>query len=120
MYKRYSGIKCLILNIVTCGIYGMIMWYNLTKEHNQMAESVGEQKIKGYIPAMLLGIITCGIYNIIWMIKFFGLWAKLNEAKNAGITPENKFLMLLMSFIPVYSFIWIANSHNKLADAYEA
>ena len=120
MYKRYSGIKCLILSVVTCGIYGIIWWCGMTKQHNEMAESIGEKKIMGYIPAMLLGCLTCGIYTIIWEIKFWSQVAALNDAKKAGITPTNKFLMLLMSFIPVYNFIWVANAHNSLADAYEA
>ena len=119
MYKRMSGVKFLILSIVTFGIYALVMWISMTKQHNLMAESVGEKKIMSFIPAVLLGCVTLGIYTIVWYFKFFGLVSKLSDAKNAGVTPGNTFVKVIMTFIPIYSYFWMAGAHNKLVDAYE-
>ena len=119
MYKRISGVKFWLLNAITFGIYGIVIWARMSKQQNKMAEEIGEKTIMGYIPALLLGCITFGIVSFIWIIKFFIQASKLNAAKNAGIAPANGFVMFIMSFIPIYSFFWVANAHNKLCDAYE-
>lgn len=120
MYKRISGVKWFILNIVTCGIYTLIMWIRMTRTHNRMADTVNQKRIMRFIPQLLLGCITFGIVSIVWIFKFFGQMSRLNAEKNAGIVPRNAFLMFLMSCIPVYSFFWLANAHNKLVAAYTA
>lgn len=119
MYSRISGVKFWLLGIVTCGIYPIVMWCKMTNNLNAMAAKVGEAPIQGYIVAWLLGMITCGIYPIVWMFKFFGLASRLNEKANAGVAPSGTFVMFLMSWIPVYSFFWMANMNNSLVDAYE-
>ena len=118
MYKRFSGAKWLILSIITCGLYNLIMWIRMTKQHNKMAESIGAKKIMGFIPQLLLGCITFGIVSFIWIIKFYCQISRLNVEKKAGIIPANAFLIFLMSIIPVYSYFWLASANNKLIDAY--
>ena len=120
MYKRYSGIKLWLLSYITCGIYGIIVWHTMVKEHNKMADSIGEKKIMGYIPACLLSFITCGIFGIIWFFKYFSQLKNLDEAKDAGVTPSNRLIMMLIALIPIYSCFWIAKASNKLAEAYDA
>ena len=120
MFKRMSGVKWLILNCVTFGIYTIVMWCRMTKNFNKMAEMNGQKGTMGYIPACLLGCVTFGIVPFIWTIKFYRLMASLNRAKDAGVSPSNGFLMFIMSYIPIYSFFWMAKANNKLIDAYEA
>lgn len=118
-YKRVSGLLFLILSFCTFGIYPLCMWARMTKNMNKMAKSVDEKGIMRFLPAMILGTITCGIYEIIWIIKFFSLMAKLNKAKDAGVTPGGPWiLMLLMGSIPLFNCFWLAKANNKLVDAY--
>ena len=119
MYKRVSGLTFWLLNIVTCGIYGIVVYYNMTSNLNAMADKVGEKHIPNYIVALLLGCVTCGIYSIVWQFQFLGLANRLNDKANAGVSPSGTFMMFLMSLIPIYSFFWLADMNNKLADAYE-
>lgn len=119
MYKRVSGVKFWLLGCVTCGIYPIIIWRRMTKNLNKMARKTDEKTIRGYIGAMLLGCVTFGIYPIVWIFKFFALASRLNEKASAGVAPSNTFVMFLMSCIPIYSFFWMANMNNKLAEAYE-
>ena len=120
MYKRISGWKFFLLNIVTFNIYGIYIWSKLGSDHNKMAEKVRAKTLMPYIVAFLLGCITFGIVPLIWNLCFFSQMATLNEKKGAGLTPKNWFLMFLMSCIPVYSCFWVAKTHNKLAEVYEA
>ncbi len=120
MYTRINWITWFLLNIVTCGIYSIYLWYKMTKEMNDMASKVGEAPITDYIVAILLGCVTCGIYTIVWMFKFFGLMGTLSDKYGAGITPEGSFVKIIMSIIPIYSFYWLADSYNKLAEKAEA
>lgn len=54
----------LLLNIVTCGIYGIYFWYVFTENLNQIcAEKVPNDKPSmNYILVLLLSIVTCGIF----------------------------------------------------------
>ena len=118
--KRVSAVKWLLLPYVTFGIYPLVVWVRMTKNYNNMARAAGQKTIMGYIPQLLLGCITFGIVPIVWIFKFFGLMSKLNKINNAGVTPANGFVMFLMSYIPIYSFFWMASAHNKLIDAHYA
>ena len=121
MYKRFKWIPALILNVVTCGIYSMFMWFKLAKEQNDMAEKVGEKKIKGFIVAFLLGCITFGIYPMVWMFLYAKQQAAVAEAKGVELTPVKIPVVLwLLTFVPVYSFYVICENHNRLADDFEA
>ena len=119
MYSRISGAKFWLLGIVTFGIYPIVVWCKMVRNLNAMGSKVGERAIRGYIAAILLGCVTCGIYPIVWLFKFFGLASRLNARANAGVSPAGTFPMFLMSIIPIYSFFWMANMNNKLANAYE-
>lgn len=120
MYKRVNWLLWWLVGYVTCGIYGMYVWYQMTKDMNAMAEKAGEKTIMGFIPQLLLGIVTCGIYSLIWMFQFFGLMTRLSDRYNAGITPENTFIKFILAYVPIFSFYWIADSFNKIADKAEA
>ena len=119
MYKKISGAKFWLLGYITFGIYPLVIWGRMAKQQNKMAESVGEKKIMRFAGAYLLGFVTFGIYPIVWIFQFFGQVSRLNRAKDASVVPSNVFLMFLMSYIPIYSFFWLAGAHNKLIAAYE-
>ena len=57
---------CIVLSIVTCGIY-MIYWiYKLNEELNALA---GEQEATSGGLVILFSFITCGIYLLYWNFK---------------------------------------------------
>lgn len=119
MYSRISGAKFWLLGYVTLGIYPIVVWFKMTNNLNAMARKAGESTIASYLAPFLLSGITFGIYPLIWMFKFFGLASRLNAKASAGVAPSNAFVMFLMSFIPIYSFFWMAKMNNQLVDAYE-
>ena len=112
--KQFGWIKALILNVVTFGLYSLYMWHTMTKNNNKIAEKCGEKKIKGLIAAILLSFITCGIYYYVWMFKFHALQVKIANANDAKVTPtKNAFVLLILTFIPIYSFYMLCTNYNN-------
>lgn len=57
---------CIILSIITCGIYGLYWIYKLTEDVNTLK---GDPNATSGGIVILLGIITCGIYMWYWLYK---------------------------------------------------
>ena len=57
----------LLLNWITCGIYGIYFYYTIGEDINVMARKHDGKKTMNYVLAFLLSIITCGIFAFIWM-----------------------------------------------------
>lgn len=64
-----------LLSIITCGIYGIVFWYNYTDDLNTVCNGDGKQT-RNYLITILLSIITCGIYYWIWV---YGVGSRLSE-----------------------------------------
>ena len=69
--KQRRFVVYLLLNIVTCGIYGIYFWYVFTENLNQIcAEKVPNDKPSmNYILVLLLSIVTCGIFYYFWLYQ---------------------------------------------------
>ena len=59
-------VLCVILSIVTCGIYGLYWMYTL----NESARTVNpnEWQMEGVL-AVVLTIVTCGLYGWYWLYR---------------------------------------------------
>lgn len=114
--KNYKWWLVWLLNYVTCGVYGIIWWYNMTKTNNQIAAKRGEAQIGGYIKCMILSFITCGIYGIIWQYKFAKQQIAIAQASGVKTTPtQNAFVLFLIACVPVYNLIaYCANFNNTV------
>ncbi len=65
MIQQRSVAVCIILTIVTCGIYGLYWFICLTNDANTASNTFGTS---GGM-AILLTIVTCGIYSFYWAYK---------------------------------------------------
>ncbi|MEE1077126.1 MAG: DUF4234 domain-containing protein [Acutalibacteraceae bacterium] len=64
-----SFIKFVLLSIVTCGIYGIICLYEISKDINTIASRYDNKKTMNYVVAWLLSMVTFGISVIVWSHK---------------------------------------------------
>ena len=87
---------CIILSIVTCGIYGIIWFVGLVNDVNFVCQDEKSSQSGGTV--LLLTIITCGIYGIIW---FFNAAKRLHMAGNKYNVQisENSVVYLVLSLI---------------------
>lgn len=64
--KRSIGM-CIVLSIITCGIYALYWFVVLTDDTNRMLDDAQNETSGGM--ALLFTIITCNIYGLYWMYK---------------------------------------------------
>lgn len=112
MIKQRNVAVCILLSIVTCGIYGIYWFICLADEANTAA---GEPGISGGM-AFLFSLITCGIYGLYWMYK---QGEKLDTAKTKrgmqGGSSGILYLILAVLGLGIISYALMQNELNKLA-----
>ncbi|MBQ9461567.1 MAG: DUF4234 domain-containing protein [Clostridia bacterium] len=114
MAEKKSIPVCIILTIVTFGIYGLI-WFIAV--HNSTKALANDTSDTTAGVALLLTIVTCGIYGIYWAYK---RGKQLEDAfKMRGLPDsDNKAVLYLILFLVISIVAWclIQNDINKLVD----
>lgn len=112
MIQRRSIPMYVILDIVTCGLFGLYWMAVLTDDTNAVS---GEQQTSGVL-AVVLTIVTCGIYGLYWAYK---CGEKLDMAKQLrGQAAGNGGVLYLLLYIfgGIIAYALIQNDLNNLAD----
>lgn len=74
-------LKFILLNFITCGIYGIVFYSAIGEDINIIATRRDGKKTMHYcLVFFLLGPITCGIFTIVW---FHGVSARIGEEARA-------------------------------------
>lgn len=113
MTKRSIPV-CVILSIITCGIYSLYWMVKMTDEANALSGRTADTS--GGI-VLLLTIVTCGIYGIYWAYK---MGEKLDVAKNnCGIASSNSAILYLILELVCSIIGWalMQNDINNVIDA---
>ena len=113
MIERRNIAVCIVLTLVTCGIYGIYWIVCLTNDVNTVSGDVNGTS-GGMV--VLLTIVTCGIYGIYWAYK---QGEKLDFTKNnRGIPSSNSgvlYLILQIFEFGIIAYALMQNELNKLA-----
>lgn len=113
MIERRNIAVCIVLTLVTCGIYGIYWIVCLTNDVNTVSGDVNGTS-GGMV--VLLTIVTCGIYGIYWAYK---QGEKLDFTKNnRGIPSSNSgvlYLILQIFGFRIIAYALMQNELNKLA-----
>lgn len=114
----------ILLNIVTCGIYGWYFIYALARDLNVVCEGDGK-RTGGLLKFILLNFITCNIYSWIW---YYGVGNRLaGNAPRYGLNfQENGTTILLWMLVgmllcgigPLVALHIICKNTNTLCGAY--
>lgn len=111
--KQRSVALCIVLTLVTCGIYGLYWYVCLTDDTNLAAN---ETNGTSGVMALVLNLVTCGIYGLYWAYK---CGEKLDKAKvDRGIPASNGGVLYLVLYIfgGIIAYALIQNELNKLAE----
>lgn len=104
---------CIILSIVTCGIYGLYWIYKLTEDVNKLK---GDPNATSGGIVILLGIVTCGIYMWYWLYK---QGDNLDQIKASRGLPSSSsgllYLILAIVGLSIVSYALMQNELNQLA-----
>lgn len=121
-----SLIMYILLNIVTCGIYGWVFIYGLAQDVNTACAEDGGHT-GGLLKFILLNMITCNIYSWVW---YYGLGNRLAaNAPRYGLNfQENGTTILLWMLVgallcgigPLVALHIICRNTNAICAAYNA
>jgi hypothetical protein len=114
MIQQRNVAVCIILSIVTCGLYGLYWLVCLNDDVNTVSKT--ENGTSGVV-VVLLSIVTCSIYLWYWL---YVQGNKIDEAKTAkGIPSSNSgiiYLVLALVGLSIVSYALMQNELNKLAE----
>ncbi len=115
MFIRYRSIAaCLVLSIITCGLYGIFWFITLTDDSNAVSGQPGTSGVA----ALLLTLVTCGLYYFYWCWR---LGEKLDCAReyNGAARASLGLVFVLLSIfgLGIISQALAQNEINKYASA---
>lgn len=112
--RERNIVTCILLSIVTCGIYGIIWFIQLTDD---AARANNNPNFSGGT-AFLLTLVTCGIYTFYWNYKMG------KEIYNAKVTrglpgSDQSVLYLILSILGlgIVNYCLMQSELNELAKA---
>lgn len=115
MIKQRNIAVCILLSFVTCGIYALYWFYEMTKE--VASTNNREYKTSGGT-AILLNLVTCGIYGFYWSYKMGKALDDINVARGRRPADRSTIYLLLSIFgLSMVSWALIQSELNQLADA---
>ncbi len=104
---------CIILSILTCGIY-YIVWAVMVIDDLNFAS--GRQNESNGFTVWLLGLVTCGIYTLFWL---YNAGAKVGEVqRRSGLYRREEgdvYLILALFGLGIVAYAMIQNELNKVA-----
>ncbi len=110
MIKNRNIVACVILSIVTIGIYGIYWFIKMTDDSNALAP---KNATTSGGKAFLLSLITCGIYGIYWNYK---LGLKVDEMNNTQGNLGIIYLLLGLFGLSIISQCMAQSEINKRAN----
>ena len=112
--RERNIVTCIILSLVTCGIYGIVWFINLTDD---AARANNNPNFSGGT-AFLLTLVTCGIYSIYWSYK---MGKEIYNAKISKGMPasDQSILYLILSLfgLGIVNYCLMQNELNEMAKA---
>lgn len=113
MIKQRNIALCVVLTIITCGLYGLYWRVVIIDDINYASN---EPDTSG-VGVLLLSIITC---NIFWLYTVYKMGRKLYsswERKGRSADPNMSILYLLLSIfaLDIVTMCLMQNEVNRLA-----
>lgn len=113
MMERKSIPLCIVLSLVTCGLYSLYWMYCLAEDIRFLARDEG---IPGGGTVLLLSLVTCGIYGLYWLYRCGELMDAL-RARNGRLEGHLGILCLLLGVLGfgIIAFALLQSELNEYA-----
>lgn len=108
MVEKRDIVKCIILSIVTCGIYGLFWFIKITDDTNTVA---GTPDGTSGVTALVLTLVTCGIYGWFWAWKQGEKMDQITGSSNNGII----YILLQVFGLGIIAYAIMQDNLNKNA-----
>ena len=112
MKEEKNIVLNIVLSVVTCGIYAIVWFINLTDDAKEYS---GDQDMQSGGVAFLLTLITCGIYGIYWAYKM-GKLIETAQANNGITAKDNSVLYLVLEIVGlgIVNYCLMQNDLNEI------
>ena len=112
--KKRDIAMCIVLSIITCGIYGIYWMICLVDDLNVASGRVGDTS-GGMV--FLLTLVTCGIYGIYWAYKAGEKIAYVKQRNTGEQDSSSSVLYLVLSLVgfSIVVYALIQSELNKVA-----
>lgn len=113
MIQRREVATCIVLSIITCGIYGIIWFIRIT---NDIASASEDNELSGG-KAFLFTLLTCGIYGFYWAYKI-GKDLYIAQTKRNMIATDNSTLFIILQLfgLTIVTSCLVQSELNKIAE----
>ncbi len=110
MKQNRSVAMCIVLSLVTCGIYALYWMYCI---HQDVQEVSGNPMQTEGGMVIVLTFVTCGIYGIYWCYKMGQL---LDEARGTpGGSQSIAYLLLSLFGLNIIAFALMQSELNRFS-----
>lgn len=112
MHKVRNPAMVLVLTLITCGIYGWVVVYQMTDE---IREYRGDQSINPVLE-LVLCLITCNLYTIYWAYKYSKLILEMQMKTGVEYPSDISLPALLLVVFGLFSvsLLLMQNELNKV------
>ena len=112
--KNRNIALCVVLSIITCGIYGIYWLVCLVDDLNVASGRTGDTS-GGMV--FLLSLITCGIYGIYWLYIAGEKVAYIKQRNTGEVDSSSSVLYLILGIIGfgIVAYALIQSELNKVA-----
>lgn len=113
MIKKKNVVVCILLSLVTCGIYGIMWFISLTDD---VARANNDPSFSG-VKAFLFSLLTCGIYTIFWNYKIGKEMFEANQKFGVNAN-DNSVLYLILSLfgLGIVTYCIVQSELNTLSE----
>lgn len=108
-------VVCILLSIVTCGIYGIVWFVQMVNDVNTVCQDEKSSQSGGTV--FLLTLITCGIYGIIFFYNAGKRLANAGTKYNIQIS-DNSTLYLILSLLglQIVDYCLVQSDLNRFSE----
>ena len=112
MIQKREIVTCILLSFITCGIYGIVWFINLTDDVAYLSE---DPEFSGG-KAFLFTLITCGIYSFFWAYKL-GKNIQIAQSKRNLPATDNSTLYIILNLfgLGIVTYCLAQNEVNNMA-----
>jgi len=84
----------IVLTIITCGLYGLVWYYEVSRE---LQEVTGQTDTSPGLEVLLI-VLTCGLYVVYWWFKYGKMLAEAQSIKSEEADLGKKYEALSLQF----------------------
>ena len=112
MKEEKNIVLNVILTLVTCGIFGIVWFIQLTDDTKELS---GDETMQSGAIAFVLTLVTCGIYGFYWAYKM-GKIQGATRAKYGLTETDNSIIYIILQLVGlgIVNYCLMQNDLNEI------